>query len=114
MQEIAKNKIWYLWVNGKEEGPFSLAEVQSHPALTPDLYVRKEGSDKWTPARHVPELQRLFEDPQEIAPEIKKTPLLNPAGDELTLSYQDPSSFWFWLLVLGIVLTYLAIYSRGS
>lgn len=111
--EDKSKKIWYLWLDGKEEGPYSFTDLRSHPVLSPDLLVRKEGSSQWLALRNYPELQQLFEDPKEIIPEEKEPPTLPSEGDELTLSYQDPSSFWFWIVILGIVLTYILM-MRGS
>lgn len=110
MSDKKTHKIWYLWVNGKEEGPYSFNEIRCHPALTPNLLVRQEGSKQWVPIRNVPELKQLFEDAEELTLPEKEENIGKPDGDELTLSLQEPSPFWFWLLVIAIVLVYIIIY----
>ncbi len=54
---------WFLGVNGKQEGPFDLATLQtlvSQGALTADTLVWKQGMSAWTKASETPETSGLF------------------------------------------------------
>lgn len=106
------NKIWYIFVNGKEEGPFTDVELSRHPSFNPDTLVRREGSSSLIPARKIPELRHLFEDkkPKEEAPSPK---IILEDGDSLAIS-ADPPFFSFWLmLVIGILLILFYLLSQN-
>ncbi|QLH34784.1 MAG: DUF4339 domain-containing protein [Parachlamydiaceae bacterium] len=55
-----QSKIWFIYLEGQKEGPFTLLELKRHPRMTPDTLVWKEGFKTWIPARKVPELQSLL------------------------------------------------------
>lgn len=101
-------KTWFVWLDGQEEGPCSVAELRCNPKVTPDTLARKIDSKEWKPIREIPELQELFEDSKPIIlePEEKKA----IEGDELTLTLQDPSPFWLWLLVIVIVFASIILF----
>ena len=70
------NKIWYINVEGREEGPYSFLDLKRDPRLTPDLLVRRNDwpKNQWIPIRNVKELQDLFKDDEDETeePESKK------------------------------------------
>ena len=97
------DKIWYILVDGKEEGPFSQEQLLLHKSFTPDTLTRKKGSAVWIPARKVPELSSLFEDKEpDPQSKIKTTDI----GDTDSIAISaDPPFFSFWLmLIIGILL----------
>jgi membrane protease subunit (stomatin/prohibitin family) len=54
---------WFLGVNGKQEGPFDLATLQTlvtQGALTPETLVWKQGMSGWVKASEVEETKNLF------------------------------------------------------
>lgn len=51
---------YYMVVDEKSTGPFSLAEVILHPKLTPETLVWKPGIENWVPANSLQELQPAF------------------------------------------------------
>lgn len=104
-------KIWFLLIDGKEEGPYSIADLRRHIRLTPDTPVRRKGTARWILLRFIPELQSLFEDEPESKPpsdkkKDKNKSQLEDGGVVLALR-QDPPSFWFWILIAAIVLFYV-------
>jgi hypothetical protein len=106
--------IWYIQINGKKEGPFSIQELKKHPSLTPDVLVWRKGFHLWIPARNVPELQELFKDEPADIPEDKeeenekKLFTRKKQGEELVLDMRlDPPQFYFWLLILALIMIYM-------
>ena len=51
---------YYMVVDEKTVGPFSLEEIKLHQRLTPETLVWKPGIDNWIPAREMPEFDMLF------------------------------------------------------
>lgn len=104
-------KIWFLLIDGKEEGPYSLQDLRRHIRLTPDTPVRKKGTSRWILLRFIPELQSLFEDEAEKKPSVepkngKKNERLENGGVVLALR-NDPPSFYLWLLIAVIIILYV-------
>lgn len=111
------NKIWYILIGEKREGPFSFEELQSDTRLTPDTLVWKTGFAEWKKIRDVPELKELFrerpeQDEFENEPETfhKK----RPSQDELVMDFGQEPPYFLWILIAIIALVYLFIrlYSR--
>jgi hypothetical protein len=112
-------KQWYLIIDQKQEGPFSLIEMKRDWRITPDTLVWKEGFKKWIPARQVKELEELFKDEPESQP-LSQKPQLHPKkegldqGPERTLAFQqDPYQLFFWLIILLFLFCY-AYYKSSS
>lgn len=57
-QEIPDH--YYMVVDEKSTGPFTLAEVILHPALRPETLVWKPGLENWVAAETLPELVPAF------------------------------------------------------
>lgn len=51
---------YYMVVDEKSTGPFTLAEVILHPQLTPETLVWKPGIENWVAAQTLPELAPAF------------------------------------------------------
>ena len=52
--------IYYMVVDEKSTGPYTLDEITLHPALTPETLVWKPGIDNWMAAKNFPELAPAF------------------------------------------------------
>ena len=51
---------YYMVIDEKSTGPFTLDEVTLHPKLTPETLVWKPGLENWVPAQTLPELLPAF------------------------------------------------------
>lgn len=103
-----QNKIWFIKVDGRKEGPFSLQDLKFHPRMTPDTLVWKEGFKDWIPARKVPELKSLFED-EEPPTELKDRFKLKTVPQKDSILALEGSNFpflFFWFIILVIVFAY--------
>jgi hypothetical protein len=100
---------WYVILDHNQAGPFRLLELKKF--ITPDTLVWKKGFSEWTPARHVPELNILFEDEPESKP-LHEKPTLAPLKEELgseqvtVIMQQDPYQFILWLIVFLLIISY--------
>ena len=112
---MAKNmdeKVWLIWIEGNQEGPYTIQELKHDTRLTPDTLVWKDGFSDWKAIRSVEELKAVFEDEPESKPLLEaikiKTfePELTPEQDTLALQ-TDPSQFYLWMLVLLLLAVYL-------
>jgi hypothetical protein len=105
-------KIWYVWISGKQEGPFSLSELKRMKELTPDTWAWKPGMLAWLPIRKIPELKELFEEelPQENA-EIQE-PQMPEEDAALALPYAEPPWLFWFLIALVLVLYALFLITR--
>lgn len=105
-------KQWFVWIEGKQEGPYNISELKSDSRLTPDTLVWKEGFKEWLPIRRVPELKEIFNDergePKPLHEDFKPKPL--PSDEEALTIQQDPFQFYLWLLVLILILLYIFFY----
>ena len=105
------DKIWFIAVQGKQEGPYSILDLKRDPRITPDTLVWKEGFVNWLPMRHVPELKEVFKDEPEAKPlqeEAKPSPRSNDLYKQETLILQrDPIQFFLWILVAILIILYL-------
>ncbi len=82
-------KIWYILLSGKQEGPYSLMELRSNAKITPDTLVWKEGFAEWIPMRNVPELAQVFQDETKTPDEKDlKPPLVIGADEQLAIDMQ--------------------------
>jgi hypothetical protein len=102
---------WFILIDSKKEGPFSLQELKEDKRITPDTLVWKEGFKDWIAIRFVSELEDVFKDenvvksPDEKIPESISTDLMQEQA-ALTLQ-QDPSQMILWILILILLLIYL-------
>lgn len=108
------DKIWFILIEGKKYGPFSIEELKADVRITPDTLVWRDGFPNWVPIRAVKELKEVFEDEEESyalgeKPEkAKKAPV---PGDELVLPYEGlPPSLLYWLLIICLIFLYLLIH----
>jgi hypothetical protein len=103
-------KEWYIDLNGKSEGPYSVLDLRLNPFITPETLVWKEGFVKWVPMGSVPELKAVFKDPEEprkITPNSdKKVPQVQ---DELVMDMSKEPPDFLWLLIVALILVYFLI-----
>lgn len=103
-------KEWFIFINGIQQGPYTLLELRHHDDVTPDTLVWKEGFVDWIPIRNVPELKEIFKDEQEPTPiEIKgfKKKLGDLNQDQEALALQrDPTQFFLWLVIILLFIIY--------
>jgi len=105
-------KMWYLNIKGKEEGPYSVSDIKRHPLVTPDTLAWREGMESWKPIRRIPELKEVFKDkkPPEEEEEKKPKPFtpISAQEDELALDhYKDPNFLILWLLIIVLIGMYV-------
>lgn len=105
-------KIWFIRVDGKKEGPFSLEELKHDLRITPDTLVWRKGFRRWIPIRRVRELKKIFEDETESPvdlTELVRFKSLEMTGKDtlvLNLTRENPPLL-FWILVTILVVSYL-------
>lgn len=102
-------KEWYIQVNKRKEGPYSIQQLRHDPRVTPDTLVWKKGFPQWIAIRYVAELNELFEDAQEFTPPEPTKPILKkiPLNDELAIDWRENNpQFVFWILIAILVIAY--------
>ncbi|MFQ5729548.1 MAG: DUF4339 domain-containing protein [Waddliaceae bacterium] len=103
------DKIWYIIIDGIEEGPYSIRELSLNSRVNLDTIAWKEGFDSWKAIRDIPELRALFEEepPKEEEGEESKAGGLVPQ-EELVLDLQkEPSFFFLWVIIAVIIIFYV-------
>lgn len=106
-------KIWYVWISGKQEGPFSVNELKKMKELTPDTWAWRQGMPAWLPIRKIPELRELFE--EELPPENEELQqgALPEKDAALVMPYAQPPWFFWFLIALVLVLYALFLAARS-
>lgn len=103
------DKVWFIIIDNKKEGPYHIGNLKRHLRLTPDTLAWREGMAQWLPIRQIPELKDIFQDEQpEENTEDTVAPKLTVAKteeDALALRYEPPS-FYFWLLMGALIILY--------
>lgn len=106
---VAMGKVWFLYINDQEEGPFSFLELSRDERLTPETYAWREGMEDWLPIHEIEELKDLVDhEHSKSEEEIHDPDELTPAPDDelvLELNNGRPSPI-FWLLIVLIILFY--------
>lgn len=104
-------KIWYIRLDNREEGPFTVEQLKRDHRITPDTLVWKQGFKKWIPIRKVPELKDIFKDEDETSKdqEEKRPSRIKKDYGEIVLSLEkDPFPYFLlWLIIVIIVLSYV-------
>jgi hypothetical protein len=111
-------KVWFVLINGKQEGPFAIEDLKGDHRLTPDTLVWKEGFETWVKIREVEELKELFEDHSEThsTDENDLKDLEKADQNELVLDMQTgiepPYFFWILLALISLIYVMLQLYYR--
>lgn len=105
-------KIWFIQVDGKKEGPFSLEELKKDWRINPDTLVWRKGFKRWMPIRRVRELKKVFEDttesPKDLGEILKIKKVEFSGKDTLAIDFNRESPpLLFWILMTIIVVSYL-------
>lgn len=101
-------RIWYIDIRGKEEGPYSESELRRDERITPDTYVWRQGWEQWRRIRDVRELDDLFkedeppEEPEDGEAGKEEKPVR--IEDELAIDYGEEPPYLFILVVIFILL----------
>jgi hypothetical protein len=106
------NKIWFISIDQKIDGPWAYEELKSDRRLTPDTWVWKEGFEDWKKIRDVPELDDLFVRDSKEAPDDEQQPELKPnepGQDELAIEAGREPPYLFWIILALIILIYTIV-----
>lgn len=79
--------VYWLIINGQQQGPLTLDEVLAHPLLTPETPVWREGLDDWATAELFPEFQVRF-----VIPDVESEPVI--VATEEKPSKQPLPAWW--------------------
>ncbi len=111
-------KIWFIFLDQKQEGPYSLLDLKRDERLTPETFAWKEGMKDWKRIAEIPELHSLFQPDagkEENMPdeEAERPPV---PDDEIVLDFQKgPPQFYLWLLLaLFLIFIFLYVYIQWS
>lgn len=98
--------VWFIMVDGKKQGPFSINDLKKNPHVSPLTLVWKKGFKKWVPMGSVDGLRKIFE--SRVNEKNQDRPKLK-AGPEIVLE-EGKSGFFpsMWWLILAIL---IAIYT---
>lgn len=104
------DKVWYLLIDQKEEGPYSLKELRFDKRLTLETLVWKEGFPDWVPLKNIKELRKLVESPNgknnnEKDGEIQKG--MNSQSELALESSFDPNPLFLLILLIILLISYL-------
>lgn len=101
-------KIWFIFIKGSKEGPFSVFDLKNDHRITPDTLVWKEGFSKWKKIRDVQELKEVFADEKSKTDSdlIDKGRLIITPREEIILDLQKEPPYLFWVLIILLVLLY--------
>lgn len=95
-------KIWYIKIQGKQQGPFSVEQLKGMKEITLDTLVWSPKLKDWVPLRLIPELKEIFSDFEEDEPDSERTKEKSYPEEtgELVLEMQPslpPLLFWLCL-----------------
>ncbi len=104
-------KIWYIEIDGKREGPYSVWDLKRDPRISRHTLVWRQGFASWVPICLVPELKGVFRDEQdEERPEEEPTGAGWLPPDELVLEWRgnriEPPVLFLLLLIAVLLLSY--------
>lgn len=105
-----QTKEWFIIIDNRQEGPYSLQDLDDDPRFTPDTLVWKEGFKEWVQARFVLEMKEVFKDKSTQHHDDKDENLKTDLGkqEQITLTLrQDPYQFFLWILILLLLLFYI-------
>ena len=112
MKATRNLKIWFVFIEGQEEGPYSLGDLKKDRRLTPYTLVRRVGSKKWLPLGKIRALKAVFED--EVRPpaqEEGKAPVWSPGGETALMNPSDPDGPITLVVFILLLLTVWMVYN---
>jgi len=99
-------KEWYIRVNRRTEGPFTLFDLLRDPRVTLDTLAWKPGMSDWRPICQIPELKEFFERKAGKKPEREKKSYKEqklPIADEVITLDSPPPSYLLIVLILILI-----------
>ena len=104
-------KIWFIQIQGKKEGPFSVRELKYDPRINPDTLVWKKGFNLWLPIRKVPELKKIFEDEvaalSDLKDPLRKVKAIHGKEALVLDTQKDFPPLLFLLIIILLVLVFI-------
>ena len=102
-------KIWFLYINDEQEGPYTYLELSKDGRLQADTFAWKEGMEDWMRIAEIDELKGLV-GKEKRGREENETDYedsdLSP-DDEIVLEMKNGRPFpWLWVLIVLIILFY--------
>lgn len=107
-------KIWYIKIQDKQQGPYSIEQLKAMREVTPDTLVWSPALKEWVPMRSVPELKDVFKDPEEPEEELP-CPDEQKVATELVLELPTaipPLPFWIFALLMLMLLLLWHLFLR--
>lgn len=97
------DKIWFIKVEEKAEGPFSVEELRWDPRISPNTMAWREGMPVWLPMHKIPELAQLFEEDESSSQGAE-----DPQGGEKVLTLNtDPQPLYYIYLLIALLIVIL-------
>ncbi len=107
-------KIWYIKINGKQKGPYTVDQLKRIKEITPDTLAWSVELKAWIPIREIPELQEIFKDPKSSEEEEDEneefTQKRKKYAGELVLEMPAPPPLTFWLWVALAVVIFIILH----
>lgn len=103
-------KEWFIDIEGKKEGPFSISDLKRDNRITPDTLAWKQGFIRWKKIRDIPELKEIFadaDDKSKIDLSVKDQ-LINQR-EEIILDLRKDPPYLFWTFIILCVLLLYAL-----
>lgn len=100
-------KKWFILINGRKEGPYSVQDLAKDPRFLPDTLVWSVGYHNWVEAQTVPELAKIFGLEAEEDTESNKCFGSSPVVALDQGNYDPPWFIWF-ILFLSLVIYFFA------
>lgn len=109
-------KLWYIKIRGKQQGPYSVNQLKNHLEVTPDTLTWYPPFSDWVPMRIIPELKAVFEDEDSSQDEQEDNELevskKKKFSGELVLDLQrdqPPIHLWLFaaLAIIALLLWHL-------
>lgn len=100
---------WFILIEGKKEGPYSVKDLKKHPKVTPLTLVWKKGFSKWVPLGSIPELEEVVTKPKPVDHPFdprKMDSLAKHGGVIAEPRGFHPSPHLWWVFALIIFLLY--------
>lgn len=100
---------WFILIDGKKEGPYSVRALKKHPKVTPLTLVWKKGFSKWVPLGSIPELEEVVQKPNHITHPMddQKLDALAKQGGVIAEPQRfHPAPHLWWIFALIILLLF--------
>lgn len=108
-------KIWFIIIDGRKEGPFSVEDLHDDKRINPDTLAWKAGLLNWLPIRDIKELQELFKDEPETDnhdDDEEQNIIVEPRpieDNEVISLRKDPPYLNIWF-ILALFLIFYTLY----